>query len=165
MIGVRFEQICRLAFAVGLSTSLRFFPDADPVRDAGQLRVLERLRARLPSSVTLRTEVPLDRQNDRRAWDAVTLWSDCVDAFEIETRLADIQAVERRVMLKSRDDGVVRHAFLVVADTRANRVALAAGRSALSANFPLDTRPVLASRAMPGEQRSRRAVMTVAWRC
>jgi transcriptional regulator with XRE-family HTH domain len=147
LAGVRLEQLCRLGLAVGLSTSLRFFPDVDPVRDAGQIRVLERLRTRLPPTISLRTEVPLNRQNDRRAWDAVTASSGCVDAFEIETRVADVQAIHRRVMLKLRDDGVVRHVFLVIADTRANRLALAAGRGALSGDFPLDTRQVLASLA------------------
>ena len=69
----------------------------------------------------------------------------CSDAFEIETRLADLQALERRVMLKLRDDTTIQHLFLVVADTRRNRTALSAGREALRGNFPLDTRAVLAS--------------------
>jgi hypothetical protein len=69
----------------------------------------------------------------------------CVDAFEIETRLADLQAVERRTMLKIRDDASVRHVFLVIADTRWNRMALASGQEALRGNFPLDTRESMAS--------------------
>ncbi len=48
-------------------------------------------------------------------------------------------------MLKLRDDASVRHVFMVVADTRANRAALALGRETLRGNFPLDTREVLAS--------------------
>ena len=140
---VRLEQLCRLAVAVGLAPSLRFFPDGDAVRDAGQLHVFERLRARLPSTSALRAEVPLHGRSDRRAWDAVLDGHGCVDAFEVETRLADIQATERRVMLKLRDDSVVSHVFVVVADTRANRAALAVGRHALRGNFPLDTREVL----------------------
>ena len=55
--------------------------------------------------------------------------------------------MQRRVMVKLRDDGVVRHVFLVIADTRANRLALAAARAVLSTDFPLDTRQVLASLA------------------
>ena len=142
---IRLEQVCRLAVAVGLSPTLRFFPDGDAVRDAAQLRVLSRLRGRLPATARLRTEVPLHGRSDPRAWDAVLDGHGCVDAFEVESRLVDIQAVERRVMLKLRDDGVVVHVFLVVADTRANRAALAVGREALRGNFPLDTRAALAA--------------------
>lgn len=142
---VRLEQLCRLAVAVGLSPVVRLYPDGDAVRDAGQLRVLDRLRSRLPSTTRLRTEVPLSGVSDRRAWDAVFATDRCLDAFEIETRLADIQAVERRVLLKLRDDSEVRHVFLVVADTRANRLALATGRVALAGSFPLDTRAALAA--------------------
>jgi transcriptional regulator with XRE-family HTH domain len=142
---VRVEQLCRLAVAVGLSPRLRFFPDGDAVRDAGQIRVFERLGSRLPSTARLRTEVPLHGRSDPRAWDAVLDGHGCVDAFEVETRLSDIQATERRVMLKFRDDSVVNHIFLVVADTKANRAAIASSRSALAGNFPLDTRAVLSA--------------------
>ena len=82
---------------------------------------------------------------DRRAWDAVVDGTSCIDGFEVETRLADIQAIQRRVMLKLRDDPKVRHAFLAVADTRSNRAALAASRELLRTDFPLDTRAVLES--------------------
>jgi transcriptional regulator with XRE-family HTH domain len=142
---IRLEQLCRLAIAAGLSPSVRFFPDGDAVRDAGHLRIIERLRARLPPAAHLRTEVPLHGRSDLRAWDAVLDGHSCVDAFEVETRLFDVQATERRVMLKSRDDSVVNHVFLVVADTKGNRSALATGRSALAGNFPLDTRAVLSA--------------------
>ena len=140
---VRLGQLCRLALAVGLSPSLRFFPDGDAVRDAGQIRLMGRLSTRLPTSARLRTEVPLHGRSDPRAWDAVLDGHGCVDAFEVETRLADVQATERRVMLKFRDDAVVAHTFLVIGDTRANRAALAIGREPLRGNFPLDTRAVL----------------------
>ena len=142
---VRLEQVCRLAIAVGLSPSLRFFPDGDAVRDAGHVRLFERLRSRLPTAARLRTEVPLQGRSDLRAWDAVLDGHGCVDAFEVETRLSDIQATERRAMLKFRDDAIVSHVFLVVADTKANRAALASGRAVLAGNFPLDTRSVLSA--------------------
>jgi transcriptional regulator with XRE-family HTH domain len=150
---IRLGPLCLMMTAVGLIPSLRFFPDGDALRDAGQLRVIGRLRGRLPSAPRFRTEVPLASVRDRRAWDAVLDGTGCVDAFEIETRLADLQAVERRTMLKLRDDGTVRHAFLVIADTRWNRMALATGREALRGNFPLDTRESLVSlgaRRCPG---------------
>ena len=142
---VRLGQLCLMMVAVGLVPSLRFFPDGDALRDAGQLRVIGRLRDRIPPAPRFRTEVPLAGAADRRAWDVVLDGTGCVDAFEIETRLADLQTVERRTMLKLRDDARVQHVFLVVADTRWNRMALAAGREVLRGNFPLDTRESLAS--------------------
>ena len=139
------EQLCRLSASVGLVPSLRLYPAGDPVRDVAQVRLLERVRERLPSDANWRTEVPLHGRSDARAWDAVAESSTCVDAFEAESRLGDLQAIERRILLKHRDDPVIGHVFLVVAATRANRRALALGRAGLQGNFPLDTREALAS--------------------
>jgi transcriptional regulator with XRE-family HTH domain len=142
-IGV--EQLCRLSASVGLQPSLRLYPAGDPVRDVAQVRLLERMRGRLVPNANWRTEVPLSGRSDARAWDAVLKSDACVDAFEAESRLGDLQAIERRVLLKLRDDPVVGHVFLVVAATRANRRALELGRVGLRGNFPLDTREALAS--------------------
>lgn len=101
---IRLGQLCRLSLAVGLVPIMRFHPNADPVRDIGQVRLIGRLRDRLGGGVRLRTEVPLFGRTDLRAWDAVADGHGCVDAFEAETRLADLQSVERRAMLKLRDD-------------------------------------------------------------
>ncbi len=57
--------------AVGLDVRLRAYPAGDPIRDAGQQRLLERLRARIAVELRWRTEVPLPADGDRRAWDAV----------------------------------------------------------------------------------------------
>ena len=139
------EQLCRLSASVGLVPSLRLYPAGDPVRDVAQVRLLERTRRRLAPTADWRTEVPLHGRSDSRAWDAVLKTDRCVDAFEAESRLGDLQAIERRILLKLRDDPLVGHVFLVVAATRANRRALALGREALRGNFPLDTRDALAS--------------------
>lgn len=139
------DQLCRLSASVGLVPSLRLYPAGDPVRDAAQARLLERLRGRLPSNADYRTEVPLHGRSDARAWDAVVRSKTCLDAFEAESRLGDLQATERRIMLKLRDDPVIGHVFLLVAATRANRRALELGREGLRGNFPLDTREALAS--------------------
>jgi transcriptional regulator with XRE-family HTH domain len=142
---VALDQLCRLSASVGLVPSLRLYPDGDPIRDVAQVRLLERLRARLQSSTRWRTEVPLHGRADRRAWDAIAELAGCIDAFEAESRLGDLQATERRVLLKHRDDATVGHVFLVVAATPANRRALSVGRETLRGNFPLDTREALAS--------------------
>lgn len=140
---LRLEQLCRLSSAVGLQPSLRFYPDGDPVRDVGQVRLLERLRSRTAPPLVWRLEVPLQGQNDARAWDAIVEGTGCIDAIEAETRLRDLQATERKVGRKLRDDTTVQHLILLVADTRANRRALAEERDALRAQFPLDTRVAL----------------------
>ena len=140
-------QLCRLSAAVGLVPSIRLYPAGDPVRDTAQVRLLGRLRARLPPDVSWRTEVPLHGRSDARAWDAVVQWPGCIDAFEAESRLGDLQATVRRTLLKRRDDSTIGHVFLVVAATRANRRALELGREELRGNFPLDTRETFASMA------------------
>lgn len=142
---IRIDQLCRLSLAVGLVPSVRFYPDADPVRDIAQIRLLGRLRDRLATTIRWRTEVPLLGVTDARAWDAVGDGHGCVDAFEAETRLADLQAIERRVLRKFRDDPSVQHVVLVIAESRANRRVLAIARDALRGNFPLDTRAALAN--------------------
>jgi hypothetical protein len=123
------------------------YPDGDPIRDAAQVRLLERLRERIGPNLRWRTEVPLFGRSDPRAWDAVADGTGCVHGIEAETRLSDIQGTERRIMLKLRDDGSIHHGLMLVADTRANRAALALGRETLRGNLPLDTREVLASLA------------------
>lgn len=142
---VTIGKVCRLGAAGGLAASLRLYPDGDPIRDVAQVRLLERLRMRVGSMVRWRTEVPLTGRDDLRAWDAVADGTGCIDGIEAETRLRDLQATERRIALKHRDDVAIRHVFMLVADTRANRAALTLGREALRANLPLDTRETLAS--------------------
>ena len=49
LITLSIDQACRAGFAVGLRYAGRLYPDGDPVRDAGQLRLLERFVALLPA--------------------------------------------------------------------------------------------------------------------
>jgi transcriptional regulator with XRE-family HTH domain len=139
------EYVSAYAAIVGLEISIRTYPSGDPVRDRAQLALLERLRSRLHPSLRWRTEVPLPIASDLRAWDAVisptgrAAWRVRVEA---ETRIADAQAMERRLGLKIRDDpggGVL----LLVSDTRTNRAALHALGPGLAAQFPLEVRRVL----------------------
>jgi hypothetical protein len=62
---------------------------------------------------------------------------------EAETRLHDLQALERRVRIKQRDLGV-RRVILLVADTRRNRSVLAA-HPELIERFSINTRACLAA--------------------
>jgi transcriptional regulator with XRE-family HTH domain len=133
--------LASFAASVGLDLRLRVFPAGDAIRDAGQLRLLERLRARLHPSLGWRTEVPLPIDGDLRAWDAVIRAATWHRPVEAETVLDDIQATERRMTLKQRD-GREDHLILLVADTRRNRRALEAAPGAF-ANLPLRTREIL----------------------
>jgi transcriptional regulator with XRE-family HTH domain len=139
-----FDQAARAAAAVGLRLTVRTWPDGDPVRDAGQLALLARLRECLPLTAGWRTEVPLPLPGDRRAWDAVLALAGRRAGCEAETSLRDVQALERRLALKLRD-GEVDVLILVVADTAANRAVLHLHREELRALLPLDGRHVLAS--------------------
>lgn len=140
---VGIDLICRLAIGVGLDPSLRFYPGGDALRDAGQVRLLERLHVRLAAAVRWRTEVMLPGVADVRAWDAVVDGTGCTDAIEAETRIRDLQATTRRIARKLRDDPIVQHVILLVADTRWNRRAVADGREILRSDFPVDTRATL----------------------
>jgi transcriptional regulator with XRE-family HTH domain len=144
---VTIEQLSRAASAVGLRPTLRFYPDGDAVRDAGHVRLLERLRSRLAGRLQWRTEVPLNGQGDLRSWDAQIWYSPGRDAVEAETRLRDAQAAWRRTAMKLRDDPTVDHVLLLLADTPANRRAVALVRELLRSELPLDTRSVLAALA------------------
>lgn len=112
-----------LAAVLGHRLSVRLYPVGLPLRDAGQIRLLERLRSCLPSTLAWRTEVPIPTPGDFRAWDASiggSGWKAFVDA---ETRIRDVQALERRTALKRRDTRTDR-VILLIADTRANRAVL-----------------------------------------
>ena len=87
------------------------------------------------------TEMPLPIPGDLRAWDALIRLDDHV-AVEAETRLGDVQALDRRVQLKLRDGGV-DIVILLVSDTAHNREILDVHRNALRSTFPLDGRQLL----------------------
>ena len=139
---VKLTQLACLCAAVGLDFSARSYVGGDPIRDAGHVRLLERLRANLHPSLGWQTEVPLPTRGDQRAWDAVISRGSNRLGVEAETVLSDVQAQTRRVALKHRDGGLHR-LIILVADTRHNRDALAACRESLREAFPLDTRRIL----------------------
>jgi hypothetical protein len=133
--------------AVGLDLAFRAYPAGDALRDQPSQRLLERLRVHLHPGLRWRTEVPLPIEGDLRAWDAEIRgreprpWRTRVEA---ETRIADGQALERKLALKLRDDPG-GHLILLVADTRTNRRAVAALSPGLRAMFPMSPREVLAA--------------------
>jgi hypothetical protein len=132
-----FDQLCRAGMAVGLRFSGRLYPDGDAVRDEASLRLLDRYVALLPAFARVDREVPVPSAGDLRAWDALVHLGGRRAGIEAETRLSDLQALERRLALKLRD-GRVDLLLLVVADTRHNREVLARHREALRSLLPLD---------------------------
>jgi transcriptional regulator with XRE-family HTH domain len=130
-------------FAIlGHSLTVRAYPDGSPARDEGHARLIGRFASLLPPSITLRTEVPLRRPGDLRAWDGELLAGSERCKLEAEMVISDVQALDRRVGLKMEDDGVDR-VILVVADTRRNREVLRAHGALLRSRFPLRTSDVL----------------------
>ena len=81
-------------------------------------------------------------EGDLRAWDAALFGASVKIGVDAETRLRDVQAVDRRVMLKLRDSGFDR-AVLLVAATGSNRNALRDGGNALANNYPIPMRAAL----------------------
>lgn len=137
------DQLCRVARALGLKASLKLYPDGAPVRDAGQLPLLDRLEHVLPDGMPLRREVVLPIAGDQRAWDARIRADGRTASIDAEARLGDIQAVSRRVALKQRDDPDAGVVILLVNRTDRNRRVLNEHREALREQFPLDGAAIL----------------------
>jgi transcriptional regulator with XRE-family HTH domain len=126
------RQLSRACAAVGLQLWVRAMPGTGTPLDAGQLALIGRLRAVLPPSVRVRTEVPIPIPGDRRAWDVVLGLDPDDTPLETEARLRDIQALERRCALKLRDSEFDR-LILLVGDTLNNRRVLDSYREDLRA--------------------------------
>lgn len=139
----RLDELARHAAVLGHELSLRAFPVGAPVRDAGQLRLLARFRARVDARWSWRSEVPVGGFGDLRAWD-VELSGPGRVGVDAETRLHDLQALQRRCETKLRDS-IAERLVLPVAATAHNRHVLRAHRSALLSTFPLDTGSVMAA--------------------
>jgi transcriptional regulator with XRE-family HTH domain len=130
-------ELARLLAVVGLELSARAYPAGPPVRDAAHRALLDRFRARVANSVAWRFEVPVGRVGDLRAWDAVMLIGSTEVAVEAETRPRDVQALQRRLAAKLRDDQGVSSVVLLLADTRHNRNLLREHGHALRADLPV----------------------------
>jgi transcriptional regulator with XRE-family HTH domain len=147
--GASVELYARLFAVLGMRLSARPYPEGPPLRDAAHARLLTRFRRRLAPALRLRTEVPLRRDGDLRAWDGeLRAWDGELTAasgtckLEAETALHDLQATDRRIALKMAADGVER-VILLVADTRRNRRVLREFHELVGARYPLRTRAVM----------------------
>jgi transcriptional regulator with XRE-family HTH domain len=139
------RQAARLLAVVGLDLSARAYPRGTPVRDVAHRALLGRLKSRVSPGARWRFEVPVGEAGDGRAWDAVIDLGRARVAVEAETRPRDIQALQRRLALKIRDDPTVTAVVLLLADTRHNRQLLREHGDALRASLPLSGRDVLSA--------------------
>ncbi len=137
------DLAARIAAVVGLQLAISLFPLGDPVRDRAHLALLDRFRRRLHPGFSWRTEVPVPITGDLRSGDGWIVGSFGSILVEAETRLTDVQAVERKTALKKRDLGADR-LILLVADTPNNRRVLAL-HPELREHFLVGTRKCLAT--------------------
>jgi hypothetical protein len=134
-------QLSQLLACVGLQLSLRAYPAGRGIRDDAQAAVLERFASLVVPPWSWATEVPMPIPGDLRAWDGV-LRGTCRIGVDVETRVRDVQALDRRVMLKLRDSGLDR-AIVVLPNTRSNRAMLASTAESLRSNYPIPGRVAL----------------------
>lgn len=139
----RLDELARHCAVLGHELGARPFPVGSPVRDAAQRDLLAGLGRVVSDVFRWRFEVGLDIPGDRRAWDA---WLDGPGdvAVDAETRLRDVQDLQRKLELKWRDSGSPR-LVLVVSASRHNRQVVREHRGALASTLPLDSRDVLSA--------------------
>ena len=141
---VAYETLALIGACLGLDVPIRAFPNGLGPRDAGQLALMARLRATVPASVRVRSEVTLGIPGDLRAWDAVLDGRGWSRPAELESRIRDIQALQRRIRIKCRDAGV-SDVLLIVAGSRYNRHVNGGAADDLADMFPVRSREALAA--------------------
>lgn len=139
-------RLAQLFALVGLELCARGFPAGQPLRDAGHVALLERLRQRTAATLLWRTEVPVvamaNGPPDLRAWDATVNGRGWTIGIEAETHVRDLQALERRLALKQRD-GAVTAVILVLNDTRHHQDLMRSSGASLRSAFPTPARAAL----------------------
>lgn len=140
---VDLRRVTRLFMFLGHKVVVTAYPTGEPLRDAGQARLLERFNARLSPVWRRFSEAVMPLPGDLRAWDEL-LRGPVTIGVEAETRPSDLQAIKRSIAAKQRDSGVDR-VVLLVADTTANRRMLREHVGIVRQAFPLDTRSCLAA--------------------
>jgi hypothetical protein len=156
-------RMAQLLECVGLELGARAYPGSSPLRDRAHRELLDRLRSRMSPSLRWRLEVPVidaaARPIDLRAWDATIeggAWSIGVEA---ETRVRDLQGLQRRIALKQRD-GTVDSVILLLNDTMWHRDLLRSALPDLRAAFPVSARMALGA-LMRGNQSPGNAIIVL----
>lgn len=141
--GVGLVELSRMAAAVGLDVSARTFEAVSVLRDAGQVKLLNRLRSECHPDLPWRLE-PAVAVGDPRAFDALIGRPPQEAAIEAITRLRDGQAQVRRAQAKQEAAGIGVLILLLNA-TEANRRAFREAGAQLRDAFPLTSRTILAA--------------------
>jgi transcriptional regulator with XRE-family HTH domain len=91
-----------------LGHELRFttYPVGSPLRDAGHLKLINRVLSHVAAPLRYQTDAPLPNPGDMRAWDILLAVDHLRVAIEVETVLRDLQELVRRISTKRRDRGV-----------------------------------------------------------
>ena len=151
--GISLVRLSEAASLLGLDLALSFHPHGDPIRDRGQQPVINRLRARLASSIKVVAEALLPNPGDRRAWDLLVRIASQVVGVEVESRVRDVQRVVRHMRERERDGGV-DEVLLVLAESSVNRRLLPQLLDSLGPRFSTSPRAVLRAlgegRPIPG---------------
>lgn len=137
------RHVARHSAVVGLALRADVLPTGVPIRDAGQLKVINRLAAHIGSPFVWILEMPIG-PHDLRAFDAGAIAPGCKVAFDVWSRVRDVQA-QARLSQRKAVDAQVDRLILVFGDTVANRRALRQTGEALRRAFPLTGRQVLAA--------------------
>jgi transcriptional regulator with XRE-family HTH domain len=137
------EQLGRAWAPLGMRLSIRPFPAGSPVRDRAQLALLRRFEACLGPPLRLRREIPLPIQGDRRAWDGMVEGDAAPFFLEGESSIRDVQAVERKLRLRIRDDPRATLVLLVATRSDHNRAVVREHREALRDMLPMDGGSIL----------------------
>jgi transcriptional regulator with XRE-family HTH domain len=137
------EQLMRHGAVVGLVLRATFFPLGTPIRDAGQLKMLNRLQPHIGPPFKWVIEL-LVGPNDLRALDAGAIKPGCRIGFDVWSRVRDLQ-LQARSSLRKQQDGGLDRLILVFADTATNRSAVREAGEALTRAFPMTTRQILAA--------------------
>lgn len=141
----RLDQLARWAAVLGLDVSLRAFLAGPALRDAGQLRLLDRFGRLIGDGWRMTPEAPVSpNPGDRRAFDVLLTRPGRRVAVEAIGRLADHQGQVRPLRQKQEAAGGLRLVVLL-AESRHNRQAVHDAADALAASFPCRPRTALAA--------------------
>jgi hypothetical protein len=122
---------------------MKLFQAGPPIRDRAQLALLARFEAVLGPGLRLLREVPLLIEGDQRAWDGMVVAPDGRVFVEGETHVTDVQAFERRLRLKLRDDTRSSTVIVLLMRSAHHRALLRLQREVLRDLLPLDGAAIL----------------------
>lgn len=144
-----FIHLSRQAAAVGLTLRANVFPAGAPIRDAGQLKVINRLEPHVGAPFRWMLEMPIGPR-DLRAFDAGAVQPGCRVAFDVWSRVRDLQA-QARASQRKQVDARVDRLILVFGDTWSNRRSVREAGEALRRAFPRSSRQILGALRAGGD--------------